>query len=140
VGRGTDFAYEWIGAPWLDGTELAAALNAYAIPGVTFEPATFTPGTAADKKFEGVEVYGVRFVPTSSDYDAPKAGIAALVEIYKRSQGHWEWSEGQFDRLAGTDQIRLAVDAGKTMQEITAGWDEADAAFKQLSTPYLIYR
>ena len=140
VGRGTDFAYEWIGAPWLDGVELAAALNAYAIPGVTFEPATFTPGTAADKKFEGVEVHGVRFVPVSSDYDAPKAAIAALVEIYKRSQGNWKWSEDEFDRLSGTDQIRLAVDAGKTMQEITAGWDEADAAFKQLSAPYLIYR
>ncbi|MHB1192946.1 MAG: exo-beta-N-acetylmuramidase NamZ family protein [Longimicrobiales bacterium] len=140
VGRGTDFAYEWIGAPWLDGAELAAALNAYAIPGVTFEPATFTPGTAADKKFEGVEVYGVRFVPTSTDYDAPRAGIAALVEIYKRSTDHWKWSEGQFDRLAGTDQIRLAVEAGKSMQEITAGWDEAVAAFRQRSAPYLIYR
>ncbi|NJD20924.1 MAG: DUF1343 domain-containing protein [Gemmatimonadetes bacterium] len=139
VGRGTDFAYEWIGAPWLDGAELAAALNANGITGVTFEPATFPPATAADKKFEGVEVHGVRFVPTSSDYDAPKAAVAALVEIYKRSKGQWQWEAEHFDRLAGTDQIRLGVEAGKTMQEITAGWDEADAAFKQLSAPYLIY-
>ncbi|HSW31365.1 MAG TPA: DUF1343 domain-containing protein [Longimicrobiales bacterium] len=140
VGRGTDFAYEWIGAPWLDGVELAAALNAYAIPGVTFEPATFTPGTAADKKFEGVEVHGVRFVPASSDYDAPRAGVAALVEVYKRSKNQWSWREEHFDHLAGTDQVRLGVEAGKSMQEITAGWDEAVAAFKQRAAPYLIYR
>jgi uncharacterized protein YbbC (DUF1343 family) len=140
VGRGTDFAYEWVGAPWLDGAELAAALNAYAIPGVTFEPATFTPGTAADRKFEGVEVHGVRFVPTSSDYDAPRAGVAALVEVYKRSKDQWSWRTEHFDRLAGTDQVRLGIEAGRTMQEITTGWDEQVAAFKQLSAPYLIYR
>jgi uncharacterized protein YbbC (DUF1343 family) len=140
VGRGTEFAFEWVGAPWLDGVELSAALNAYAIPGVRFEPATFTPGPNADKKFEGVEVHGVRFVLEATDYDAPRAGIAALVEIYKRSKDQWSWSAEHFDHLAGTDRIRLDVEAGKTMQEITAGWDQAIAEFGQKRAPYLIYR
>ncbi|MDP2958683.1 MAG: DUF1343 domain-containing protein [Longimicrobiales bacterium] len=140
VGRGSDHASQWVGAPWLDGVELAAALNARAIPGVTFEPATFTPVNAGDKKFEGVEVHGVRHVPQATDYDAPRAGIATLVEIYKRSQDQWEWREGAINRLSGTDQIRLAIDAGKDVDEIMAGWDEALVAFKQRSAPYLIYR
>ena len=140
VGRGSDYAYQWVGAPWLDGVELAAALNARAIPGVTFEPATFTPVNAGDKKFEGVEVYGVKLVPVATDYDAPRAGIATLVEIYKRSKDQWEWRVGAMDRLSGTDQIRLAIDAGKDVDEIMAGWDEALAAFRQRSAPYLIYR
>lgn len=140
VGRGTDNAYEWIGAPWLDGVDLAEALNARNLPGVRFEPATFTPGTAADRKFEGVEVHGVRFIPVATDYDAPRAALAALVEIYKRSEGNWAWRTGQFDRLSGTDQIRLGVEAGKDVDELTAGWDEAVEAFKVRAAPYLIYK
>lgn len=140
VGRGTEHAYQWVGAPWLDGEELAAALNSRGIPGVRFDPATFTPVNAGDRKFEGVEVHGVTLAPLATDYDAPRAGIATMVEVYKRSAGHWEWRTGAMDRLSGTDRIRLAIDAGKDVDEITAGWDEADAAFKQLSASYLIYR
>jgi uncharacterized protein YbbC (DUF1343 family) len=140
VGRGTDLAYEWVGAPWLDGVELAAALNARAIPGVRFDPATFTPGTAADQKFEGVEVHGVRFVPVATDYDAPRAALAALVEIRARSGEQWEWNEAHFDRLAGTDRIRLGIEAGQDVDEITAGWDDALAAYRERVAPYLIYR
>ena len=33
VGRGTDQPFEQIGAPWIDGRALAAALNARALPG-----------------------------------------------------------------------------------------------------------
>ena len=33
VGRGTERPFEWVGAPWLDGRKLAAALNAAGLPG-----------------------------------------------------------------------------------------------------------
>lgn len=140
VGRGSEHAYQWVGAPWLDGAELAAALNARNIPGVRFEPATFTPVNAGDRKFEGVEVYGVLLVPEASDYDAPRAGIATMVEIYRRSQDQWAWRVGAMDRLSGTDQIRIAIEAGKDVDEIMSGWEGGVAAFEQRRAPYLIYR
>ena len=43
VGRGTDQPFEQIGAPWIDGPQLAAALNARRLPGIRFYPITFTP-------------------------------------------------------------------------------------------------
>ncbi|MCF0234701.1 MAG: DUF1343 domain-containing protein, partial [Thermoguttaceae bacterium] len=43
VGRGTDRPFEWIGAPWIDGEDLAAKMNAEKLPGITFEPVKFTP-------------------------------------------------------------------------------------------------
>ena len=61
VGRGTEKAFQWIGAPWLDGRELAEALNEYEIDGVRFEPVTFTPRNAGDRKFEGVSVEAVSY-------------------------------------------------------------------------------
>jgi uncharacterized protein YbbC (DUF1343 family) len=138
VGRGTERAFQWVGAPWIDGTSLADALNTYGFADVRFEPVTFTPETPSDAKFDGVEVHGVRVVSESSAYDAPRVAVAMLVEARKASGDRWEWT-GTIDRLAGTDALRLGVDAGRTLQELTAGWDEELRAFERLRAPYLLY-
>src|SRR5262249_53568978 len=49
VGRGTDTPFEVIGAPWIDGQKLAAALNARHISGVRFVPVRFTPAASVFK-------------------------------------------------------------------------------------------
>ena len=43
VGRGTDAPFQQIGAPWIDGVRVAAALNARDLLGVRFYPVSFTP-------------------------------------------------------------------------------------------------
>ncbi|RPI99280.1 MAG: DUF1343 domain-containing protein, partial [Candidatus Aminicenantes bacterium] len=49
-GRGTTRPFEQFGAPWIDANELAARLNALALPGVRFREAWFTPWFS---KFQG---------------------------------------------------------------------------------------
>jgi uncharacterized protein YbbC (DUF1343 family) len=143
VGRGTDEAFQILGAPWLDGQELASALTAYGIPGVRFEPIHFTPRGPGDGKFDGVEVPGVRLVATGPaydpTYDPTLATLALLTETRRMSGDHWEWRVSHFDRLAGTDRIRLGLDAGLTLDALRVGWDEALAEFEELRAPYLIY-
>jgi uncharacterized protein YbbC (DUF1343 family) len=140
VGRGTDRAFQWVGAPWLDGAALAASLNAYAISGVRFEPATFTPARPSDGKFDGVEVRGVRLVASTSDYDAPRAGVAMLVEARRASGAEWSWNDAHFDRLAGTDALRLGLEGGMDAAALTTAWDEAASGFEARRAPYLLYR
>ena len=140
VGRGTDRAFQWVGAPWLDGVQLAESLNGYGINGVRFEATTFTPRNAGDRKFEGQEVSGVLLIPESTDYDASKAAVAMLLETYLMSGDDWLWAEAHFDRLAGTDSLRLSIEAGADFAELTSAWDSETQAFEQLRTPYLIYR
>ncbi len=140
VGRGTDRAFQWVGAPWLDGAALSEALNAYGFEGVRFEPATFTPSGAGDGKFDGVEVSGVRVVPLDAGFDAPRVGAAMVIEAYRASGDRWSWNVAHFDRLAGTDALRLGIEAGAELDELTAGWDEQLRAFESLREPYLIYR
>jgi uncharacterized protein YbbC (DUF1343 family) len=140
VGRGTDRAFQWVGAPWLDGPALAAALNGYGFAGVTFEAVTFTPTNAGDRKFEGEEIAGVRLVPSSTDYDASRAAVAMLLETYRASGDQWSWRERHFDRLAGTDALRLGIEAGQDLAELTGHWPEQAAAFEAQRSPYLIYR
>ena len=140
VGRGTDRAFQWVGAPWLDGVQLAESLNGYGINGVRFEATTFTPRNAGDRKFEGQEVSGVLLIPESTDYDASKAAVAMLVETYSMSGDNWLWAEAHFDRLAGTDSLRLGIEAGADFAELTSAWDSETQAFEQLRAPFLIYR
>ena len=51
VGRGTEIAFQQVGAPWLDGGELAARLTALGVPDVRFEAVRFTPREPGDGKF-----------------------------------------------------------------------------------------
>ena len=53
VGRGTDPPFEWIGAPWIDGRQLAAALAERNLPGVRFVPVVADAGEQRPRE-EGV--------------------------------------------------------------------------------------
>jgi uncharacterized protein YbbC (DUF1343 family) len=73
VGRGTDAAFQLVGAPWLDGEALAEALTGYGIPGVRFEAVRFTPHSPGDGKFSGQEIPGVRLEYLDDGYDPTTA-------------------------------------------------------------------
>ena len=140
VGRGTERPFQWVGAPWLDGTVLADALNAYALPGVRFEAASFTPWQPGDGKWPGQAVQGVRFVVTDRTlYDPTRAAVAALLEAKRLAGERWQWRGAHFDALAGGPELRQGVDEGRSLEEITASWDEELAAFSRMREPYLLY-
>ena len=139
VARGTEAPFQQIGAPWLDGEALAEAMNGYGLPGVRFEAVSFVPNAPSDGKFDGVEVEGVRLVATSPEYDPTHAAVALLVETRRMSGTQWGWLEAHFDRLAGTDLLRQAIEAGAGVDEIRSGWREELEAFIRVREQYLIY-
>ena len=139
VARGTDRPFQQVGAPWLDGELLAERLSARGVPGVRFEAVTFTPESPDDGKFDGEAVHGVRLVALDEDYDPTLAAVAMLVEARRMSGERWAWRESHFDRLAGTDRLRLAVEAGRSVAEIREGWDTALATFMRMRERYLLY-
>ena len=123
----------------MDGPALAETLNGYALDGVSFEAATFTPTNAGDRKFEGQQVSGVRLVPSTTNYDASKAAVAMLIEARAMSGTNWSWREAHFDRLAGTDELRRGLDAEVGFDELVSSWDAQTSAFDARRAPYLIY-
>ena len=140
VGRGTDLAFQQIGAPWLDGAALAERLNAYKLPGVRFEPASFTPDRPGDGKYGGEVVRGVRFITTDRRlYDPTAAGVAALIEARRLAGARWKWSAGHFDRLAGTTRLREQIEAGRPLHEIATSWRDDLVGFRSLRARYLLY-
>jgi len=50
VGRGTEVPFEVVGAPWIEPYGLAQALNALRLPGVRFDPVTFTPENTPEQR------------------------------------------------------------------------------------------
>jgi uncharacterized protein YbbC (DUF1343 family) len=111
-GRGTEFPFEQIGAPWLDGKKLAKELNARALPGVQFEPARFTPTRS---KHEGQMVEGVRLRGLEPQtFDPLVTAFALLAEVYKQAPQRLEWLFAKdrrafSDLLYGSSVLRQAV-------------------------------
>ncbi len=140
VGRGTDRAFQQVGAPWIDGEALAARLEALEVPDARFVPVRFTPENPGDGKFGGIQVGGVRLEADGPVYDPTLAALALLVEIRAMSGERWEWRTGHFDRLAGTDALRSALDAGASYRELAVDWGVGLDDFRALRAPHLLYR
>lgn len=139
VGRGTDRPFEQVGAPWLDGEELARRLESRDLPDVRFEAVDFTPRNPSDGKFGGVEVSGIRFFAEGPGYDPTVTAVTALVEAREMAGDRWEWRTDHFDLLAGTDRLRIGIEEGATQAELTADWDRELREFGEQRDPHLIY-
>jgi uncharacterized protein YbbC (DUF1343 family) len=138
-GRGTDYPFEQVGAPWLDSAKVIEAMNAAGLSGVRFDPVTFTPVPMGDKKFDNQLCHGVRLVVLDRAVYQPVRTSAILVDrIRKIHPDKFQFRASHFDRLEGTNRLRNAIEAG-TLDEFLMTWDADEAAFRETRKPYLLY-
>ncbi|MBM3281066.1 MAG: DUF1343 domain-containing protein [Candidatus Handelsmanbacteria bacterium] len=141
-GRGTPKPFEQVGAPYIEGHVLADALNALELPGVLFRPVYFQPSAA---KYAGQVCQGVQVHVVDRRVFRPlRAGLEAVAMVRKLWPDEFAWRVPQggihnFDLLAGTDQVRLALDRGVPVAELEEGWAEGLRAFGRRREPYLLY-
>jgi len=148
-GRGTPTPFELFGASWLDGEKLAARLNAQRLAGVRFEPHSYTPraiaNIAANPRFEGKRLTGVRVVVTDVDAVRPLAiGMHAMALIVAEAKAKGiapiYGNDSMFRRIAGTRRLQQMLEAGAEGPAIIAAWKAKVAAFETRRAPYLLYR
>ena len=113
VGRGTPQPFEWIGAPWLDGARLAAAMQA-AYPSARFAPIDFVP---TESTWHGQLCHGVSIANAPADRVPGELGIALLVTLHALYPDRFD--------LAAT---RDALGSPAVYDAIAAGADAAAAA------------
>ena len=141
-GRGTSKPFEQIGAPFIDAKELADLLNEINLAGVRFRPTFFTPTSS---KHVGMLCGGVQLhVVNEKIFDPIEVGIASLISIrnHYRDDFSWRLPKGgihNFDRLAGTNLIREAIDEGCTIQQLLDSWEPELKSFKKIQERYKIY-
>ena len=136
-GRGTERPFEQIGAPWLDAAAVVEEMNAMRLPGIRFEAVRLTVEDSA-RKFPGETFPGIRYVITDRQtYRPVRTSLLLIDAIYKRHREQFAWS-GSLDRLAGTDRVRLAIEAGE-LAPLLDEWDREAAAFVEARAPMLLY-
>ena len=136
VGRGTDTPFEQLGAPWIDGPQLAAALNASALPGIRFYPVTFTPAAAA--KLGGQVCHGVFLIVTDRDRLRPVRVGLEIVSTLSRLYGQ-QFKLEDAAVLFGPKAMLEKVRAGADPAAIAASWAADEAKWRLTRAKYLLY-
>jgi len=135
VGRGTDTPFEVVGAPYIDGQKLAAALNAAKLNGVRFVPVRFTPTTSVNK---GLDCGGVNLIITNRDtFEPVLTGLEMAAQIYKLYPK--EFNVDRFNRLLLSDKIYNAFKQGSEAKALRQIWDSELEQFKAIRQKYLLY-
>ena len=136
VGRGTDQPFEQIGAPWIDGRALAAALNGRGLPGIRFYPVAFTPTSS---KYAKEACQGVFMVITNRAALQPvRVGLELAAALWRLHGDRYQMETT--GRLLGSRQALERVKAGEDPAAVAAGWSAAEARWRQLRAKYLIYK
>jgi uncharacterized protein YbbC (DUF1343 family) len=129
LGRGTPWPFEVLGHPNYRAGDFA----------FTPQPG---PGSA-DPPLKGQHCQGLSFreLPPDSARAWAALRLDPLLRMYRELNLGQAFflSNGFFDKLAGTDQLRAQIMAGKSEAEIRASWQPGLQRFLEQRKPYLLY-
>jgi len=136
VGRGTDTPFELLGAPWINGPQLAEFLNKRFVPGVRFVPVRFTP---RDGLHKGVACEGVSLVITD------RTALHSMLMGLELAQALWKLYPLGFDidktiTLIGNADTVAWLKKGDNPAWIVSDWTDELNAFRALREKYLLYK
>ena len=135
VGRGTDAPFQQIGAPWIDGVRVAAALNARGLPGVRFYPVSFTPSAG---QYAGETCQGVHLIVTDRRSLRPVRVGLEIASVLHRLYGELYRLDAAATLFGSRDGL-ARVRAGEDPGDVAAGWAADEARWRQRRAPYLLY-
>ena len=135
VGRGTTTPFELVGAPWINGEELASYLNSRGIQGIRFMPVEFTPGSSP---FRNQLCHGVQIALLDRQVlDSPVLGIELVSALYR-----FYPKDFQLDKslgLIGSRNVLQAIKDGQDPTAIAQNWQNSLEQFYKLRSKYLFY-
>ena len=136
VGRGTETPFEQFGAPWINGEQVAAALDNRHLPGLFFVNQPFIPvsGLYAGQRCGGV---GVRITDRQA-IRAMRMGIEIATTLKKLYPEKFDPSK--LLALVGNDQTIQQLQNGNPPEQIVASWEPQLKAFDSLRRKYFLYK
>ena len=135
VGRGTDFPFEVIGSPW-------TAMDS----GFTFTPVSKPGASDPPAKGQVCKGYDLRKFDKETAHllstEMKGVNLKYILKMYALTTDKEKFfsSPDFFDKLAGTDELRKQIIAGKTESEIRASWQAGLIAYKAIRKKYLLYK
>ena len=144
IGVGYTLPFQMVAAQWINAAEFADALNALALPGVTFRPINVKPFYSVGKgeNMGGVQIY-------ITDYE--KAHLTSIqfyimqevARMYPEHEVMANADKGRFrmfDLVSGSNFIREKFTETRQYKDIEAYWNKDVESFKQKSTKYYLYK
>lgn len=127
IGRGTDFPFEVVGHPWLDGT-------------FAFIPKEREGAKNPPQKGVRCRGYDLRKSKVE-DVVAEGIDLTLLVETYRNltEKGEKFFLSEFFEKLIGVGYVRDMIEQGYSAQEIENMWKEDVEEFRLKRQKYLIY-
>lgn len=136
VGRGTETPFQQVGAPWIDGRQLAQYLNKRSLPGVRFVPVTFTP--QSPYPYAGTLCNGVNILITNRNViDMPALGLEIAAALHKLYGSQYQLEK--IDTLLANATVLHALTEGEDPEKIEADWQSSLQHFESARKPYLLY-
>ncbi|KTD96185.1 exo-beta-N-acetylmuramidase NamZ family protein [Pseudoalteromonas sp. H71] len=126
IGRGTDFAFQVIG------------YSPVALGEFSFTPRSIK-GASANPKFKNTPVKGIDLRTENTHGLNLSYLITAYSKLTKNNITFFERADFM-DKLAGTNKLRLAIEAGQSAEQIKQGWQSGLTQFKAQRAPYLLYK
>lgn len=153
VGRGTSTPFELFGAgrpakdvktgvqapAWFHATEVAAALNARHIPGVSFSATTASVEEGRyHYPFHGQTIEAVRVTLNDRKaLDSPEMGLEILSVLHRLYPTQFHLDRAM--RLVANEATMSELERGDDPRDIAAGWKHGLEAFRSRRLPYLLY-
>ena len=126
VGRGTPYPFEIIGHP------------DFSQGNYSFTPKS-TPGASLHPPFKNQQCNGYYLKDFFNENNTNKIHLKYLIEMYDFFKDKDDFFNSFFDKLAGTDKLRLQIIAGKSEKEIRKSWKPQINKYKKIRTKYLLY-
>lgn len=144
IGVGYTIPFQMFAADWIKAEEFAKALNKLHLPGVHFRPMHLKPfySVGVGTQMQGVQVH-------LTDYQ--KANLSeiqfyvmqVIAQLYPDKAVFANANEKRFDmfdKVSGSNQIRLLFAKNNRFEDIQAYWNKDVEAFKKLSKKYYLYK
>ncbi|MDQ2766844.1 MAG: DUF1343 domain-containing protein [Gemmatimonadota bacterium] len=141
VGRGTESAFQLVGAPWLNAKKTIDLLESRSLPGVKFSQERFTPSHPGDEKYGGVAIDGIRITITDRErLNTARLGAALIWAAVKVSGDSIRFQQKGFNQLVGVRGGREAFLHGADPDSLIDASVPATIAFEQSTRKYRIYK
>ena len=129
LGRGTMAPFTQVGHPLFKGI-YSYSFTPVSIPGMSEDP------PQKNQVCYGVDLknYYTDIIKTDAKFD-----LRWLLQLYNDFPDKAHFFNAYFTKLAGNETLRRQIEAGKTEQEIRAGWEPALNNYKIMRRKYLLY-
>lgn len=126
VGRGTDLPFQIYGSPWTKN--------------LTYQFMPKPNYGAKDPFLNGQLCYGENLANTKKDLrELDISWLLNAYKNYKNPNQNFFLKNLFFDKLAGSDELRKQIIAGKSEQEIKNSWKKGLENFQKIRGKYVVY-